>query len=281
MIFNFVKLKTIGLENLNRTGRIFYGVAIAATGIQQFFFPDFFQILFPPLPFAKNFLFYFSQTVGAFLFVAGTAIALNIRIRQFAYSLVYLFLFFFIFCYIPYELFISPYSPIHLGLWINPLKELAYAGGALIAAGQYPVRAAGSGQIPKWTRVAGRFTPYGRIFFSITMISFGISHFYYAETVAGLVPDWMPGHIFWTYFAGVALFGSGIAIMLKYHVYKIGNLLALMIFLWFILLHIPRALANPAGDNGNEITSAFSALAFSGIALMIANGGKVKKEGDH
>jgi hypothetical protein len=45
-----------------------------------------------------------------------------------------------------------------------------------------------------------------------------------------------------------------------------------MILLWFIILHIPRALANPLTNNGNEVTSAFSALAFCGIAFVIANG---------
>jgi hypothetical protein len=43
-----------------------------------------------------------------------------------------------------------------------------------------------------------------------------------------------------------------------------------MIFLWFVLLHIPRAIADPFTNNGNEVASAFDALAFSGIAFLIA-----------
>jgi len=43
-----------------------------------------------------------------------------------------------------------------------------------------------------------------------------------------------------------------------------------MLFLWVIVLHIPRAIANPYVGNGNELTSVFEALAFSGIALGIA-----------
>ena len=65
------------------------------------------------------------------------------------------------------------------------------------------------------TRFADIFIPYGRIFFSIMMIVFGYDHFLYTQFVATLVPDWIPWHVFWTYFAGVALMGSGICIMFK------------------------------------------------------------------
>lgn len=112
----------------------------------------------------------------------------------------------------------------------------------------------------------------GRIFFSITMIVFGIDHFLYAEGVATLVPDWIPAHLFWTYFAAVALIGSGIAIILKIKLRLIGILLGIMIFSWFLILHIPRAVTMPELQNGNEVTSVFQALAFSGIAFVLAFG---------
>jgi hypothetical protein len=31
--------------------------------------------------------------------------------------------------------------------------------------------------------------------FSITMISFGVSHFYYTKTVEDMVPEWIPSHL--------------------------------------------------------------------------------------
>jgi uncharacterized membrane protein len=102
------------------------------------------------------------------------------------------------------------------------------------------------------------------------MIAFGIDHFLYTDFVATLVPSWMPGHIFWTYFAGIALIGTGVGIILKFTRKWVALLASAMIFLWFILLHIPRAIADPNGNKGNEITSVFEALAFSGIALGIA-----------
>ena len=47
-------------------------------------------------------------------------------------------------------------------------------------------------------------------------------------------------------------------------------LLGGMIFIWFIILHIPKVIAAPAADMGGELTSAFLALAYCGIAFVIA-----------
>ena len=262
----------MAMQNFGNTGRIFYGLAIAATGIQQFFFKEFFQILFPPLPFQIPGLIYFAYLAAAWLVIAGISIAADIRVKFFAYSLACLFLFFFLFCYVPFELFLSPYNPIHLGLWINPLKEFVYEVGAFAIAIKRSADISIKGEKSKFTDFLVKIAHYERIMFSITMISFGVSHFYYTKTVEGMVPEWIPSHLFWTYFAGIALIGSGIAIILKFRIELIGDLLGIMILLWFIILHIPGALANPLTNNGNEVTSAFSALAFSGIAFVIANG---------
>jgi len=35
------------------------------------------------------------------------------------------------------------------------------------------------------------------------------------KEAADYVPSWIPNHLFWIYFAGIALIGSGIAIILK------------------------------------------------------------------
>jgi uncharacterized membrane protein len=81
--------------------------------------------------------------------------------------------------------------------------------------------------------------------FSIPIISFGILHFLYAKDVADYVPSWMPNHIFWTYLAGTALIGSGLAIILKIKPQLAATLLGIMIFIWFVILHIPRVIVSP------------------------------------
>jgi len=96
----------------------------------------------------------------------------------------------------------------------------------------------------------------------------GILHFIYVEFVAGLVPAWIPAHLFWTYFTGSALIAGGIGITLPWTTRLAASLSGLMIFLWVVLLHIPRAVAAP--HDSNETTAVFEALAMSGGAILAA-----------
>jgi uncharacterized membrane protein YphA (DoxX/SURF4 family) len=111
----------------------------------------------------------------------------------------------------------------------------------------------------------------GRIFFSITMIIFGCEHFIYTDFVQTLVPSWIPGHLFWTYLAGAALIAAGLGIMLNIKLQLAATLLGIIIFIWLIVLHIPRGIADPNSGNGNEWTSVFEAVAFSATAFILAN----------
>jgi len=258
------------MEALIKTARAFYGTGIAALGVQQFIYADFRPVIFPAAPLWMHASPIWAYAVGAALIVAGILIAVGKKERITSLLLGgFLFVMFIIF-QSSYTLFIQPNSPVHLGLWTDPLKELALSGGAFVMAGL----AKNESNTPHKNYlfiVLEKFIPFGRIFFSITMLLFGVAHFYYPEFVATLVPAWIPGHTFWTYFAGVALILSGAAIILKIRLKTVALLLSSMLFLWVLLLHIPRAIADPYTGNGNEITSVFEALAFCGIALGIAN----------
>ena len=98
----------------------------------------------------------------------------------------------FCFYYIPYEIIVDPYY-MHLGSWGNAEKELALAGGAFVMAGSFP---GGGVTVQTFSRIVGlleKVIPFGGIFFSITMISFGIDHLLYTQGVSTLVPSWIPG----------------------------------------------------------------------------------------
>jgi len=91
-----------------------------------------------------------------------------------------------------------------------------------------------------------------------------------AFVVAGSCAGDGPDHLFWVYFAGVALVAAGVAIALGIRIRAVSLLLGLMIFLWFWMVHLPSAIAQPTVNRGNLPASAFDALAFSGIAIIIA-----------
>ena len=262
------------METLTRAGRAFYGLGIAGIGIQQFIYADFRPVLLPQWPSWIPWLALWAYLAGAALIVTGAIIILSKNARKTSVVLGIAFLLFFFLFQVTYQLFISPFS-FHFGLWTNPLKELAFSGGAFLIAGSYPQQRLYTNK-SFFETIAGLIIPYGRIFFSITMIIFGIDHFLYTEFVATLVPEWIPWHVFWTYFAALALIGAGLAIILKFKLKLVGTLLGIMLFIWFVILHIPRAITDPYIDKGNEVTSVFEALAYSGIGFLIANMTKVK-----
>lgn len=102
------------------------------------------------------------------------------------------------------------------------------------------------------------------------LVTFGFEHFLYTGFVASLVPVWIPWPVFWTYFAGIALIGAGLAIILGIGSALAATLLGVMLFLWVVFLHLPRAIADPYSNLGNEWSSVFQALAFSGVAFILA-----------
>lgn len=266
------------MKNLIRVARFFYGTGIMGLGIQQFIYSDFRPVIWPPgWPLWIHGYSIFAYITGVALVTAGIFIILGKKVKVVSLLLGGFLFVVFMAIQCPYVLFIQPNSPRHLGLWTDPLKELALSGGAFVMAGLFNDEAKGYKNFSFY--IMEKLVPFGRIFFSITMVSFGIDHFLYTEFVAGLVPAWFPDPTFWTYFAAVALIGSGVAIILEIRVKRIALLLSLMLFLWVIILHIPRAIDDPYGLQGNEVTSVFEALDFSGIALGIAIIYKNKPDG--
>jgi uncharacterized membrane protein len=256
------------MENFIKTGRVFYGIGIICLAAQQFIYSDFRPVFLAPWPQWMHTPVW-AYTFGVILTVAGLLIATS----RYGFEVSAIFGILLILLDVLqafYFLFIGPNSPKHLGLWTDPLKELAISGGAFAMAGSFFFT---SNTVPvKATRFSDpvKLLLTGKTLFSIMLIAFGIAHFYYTDFVATLVPPWIPGQIFWTYIGGILLIGAGMMILFGIKLKLFAALTALMIFVWLFVLHIPRAIVDPYGANGNEITSCFEALAFSGIALVIA-----------
>ena len=254
------------MGKLSAIGRIFYGIVIAGMGLLTIHYNEFPYMLLPP----ENYVIpgFVMLTFGTLLILAGACIVFQFKTSPVSFLLGCILLLIFLFFHIPYEFMVnSNYK--HLVEWENAEKELALAGGAFLIAGCFSTQ----NENP-FERIWQRLMPFGAILFSIPIISFGILHFLYTKEASTLVPSWIPGPIFWTYFAGVALIGSGIAIILKIRTGLIAALLGTMIFIWFVIIHIPRVIAAPVTDLSGEIASAFLALVYSGIALVIAGAPK-------
>jgi uncharacterized membrane protein len=251
------------MTNLTKLGRVFVAVAMIAFGVQHFVYQNFVTRVFPKLPAWIPAHSMFAAVFGAFLIIAGLAILFSVEARLMALLLGVVILVSFVVLYGPL-LFANPLSA---GVWTNAGKALALAGGNFLVAGSFPAGSA-SGWRGTIANALARLIPLGRCFLAAFLIFAGAMHFIYTQFAASLIPLWIPGHMFWTYFAGCALIAGGVGIILPRTTRLAALLTGIMIFLWVLLLHIPRALASP--HNFNETTAVFEALAMSGAAFLIA-----------
>jgi len=113
-----------------------------------------------------------------------------------------------------------------------------------------------------------KIMPFGRLFFTIPMAVFGGEHFASARFLAPAVPSWIPAHLFWVLLVGVAHIAAALAITVKKHAQLAALLWGIMIFLFVVLISIPRIAGNP----GDRFAWAVGLrdLAFSGSALAWA-----------
>src|SRR5262245_46074006 len=228
------------MRNLTTLGRLFVAVAMVAFGVQHCIYRDFVTRLAPKLPPSIPGHSFLAIVFGTLLIISGTAILFGMEARLVSLLLGVLILLLFIPLYIP--LIIA--NPLNAGVWTSAGKALSLAGGSFLVAGVPVEFAAHAGLRAKIVNALERFIPLGRFFLAAFMVFAGVMHFIYTQFAAGLVPSWIPGHTFWAYFAGCALIAGGLGIILPWTTQLAALLSGAMIFLWVVLLHIPRALAN-------------------------------------
>ena len=254
------------MEKLLKPMQVCFCIGLAGMVIPQFFYHQFGANFLPAWPHLPAVPFW-AALFTTLVLVWCAAIAFGVRPRTASLGLGALLLTVYIFGYFTYDLFVAPYNN-HLGTWADGLKEPALAGGAFVVAGSLPSEAAI--QKSSFLRFLERLIPFGPFLFCLTMILYGVAHFLYTVPVSGLVPGWLPDHIFCTRFGGAALILSGIAIVLKIQLKWSAFLLGLMIFIWLLIIHIPGAVSEHFGNKCADLIGASSALAFLATAFIIS-----------
>jgi uncharacterized membrane protein YphA (DoxX/SURF4 family) len=248
-------------------GRIFFGIALIAFGTQQLILSNFITVILPYWPDWLPGKIIGVYIISIALIICGFVVLLKKNPRSLCLLLGGAFLLLFLIGHLPYQLAVHLQA---MGAWTNSLKTLTLSGGAFLVAASLTNEKNARGKNSPLSVLLEKFIPAAPVFISVFLIFCGIEHFVYADFVATLVPTWIPPAMFWTYFAGAALIGAGVAIILKIKLRTVATLLGAMIFLWLLLLHIPRAVADPTGQDENELTSVFEALCFSGFAFVLA-----------
>lgn len=104
--------------------------------------------------------------------------------------------------------------------------------------------------------------------FAIPLAIFGAEHLSAAQFLQNGVPAFVPWHLFWAYFVGVALIAASLSIATRIAVRWSALLFGLMMFLFVAMIHFPGALQS----HGARIpwTIVFRECSFGGGAWLLA-----------
>lgn len=81
------------------------------------------------------------------------------------------------------------------------------------------------------------------LLYGLALIAFGLSHFFYVNLTAPLVPAWLPAPLFWAYFTGCIYLATGLAIALGLAPRSGAAIAALQITLITLLVWGPMLVA--------------------------------------
>ncbi len=260
-----MSLSFVAKPQVIAVSRIFFATGLIGIGCQHFFFRQFIPDVVPFWPAWIPGRIFWIYLVGAILIAVGASILSGFKTRTASVLLAGLFLAFVVLLHIPANIVAHVTSPIG---WSGAVESFAFAGSALVVAGTWP-EAPGKRSSASIVRPLEKLIPLGFYAIAVMVIVFGADHFLYTRAVASLIPAWIPGHVFFTCIAGAALIASGLGMVFRVKAHLAATLLGVMLFIWVLVLHIPRAVADPYGSIGSEWTSVFEALAFSGIAFIL------------
>jgi uncharacterized membrane protein len=151
-------------------------------------------------------------------------------------------------------------------LWAVGLRDIAFSGGAFAFAGSQ-MSTNRRGGAPLLVTVA-------RFLIGIPAMFFGVEHFLHPTYAPGvplgkIIPEWIPGRLFWAYLAGAVLIAAGLCILVNKKTRLAATYLGVMILLLVLFVYLPILIASPS-----DIVSVnyfFDTLAFSGAVLVLGD----------
>jgi len=107
----------------------------------------------------------------------------------------------------------------------------------------------------------------GRYLFTVPFAMFGLMHLFMAKEMAGVVPSWLPGGVFWVYILGLALLAAATSFIIQKHTYLAGLLTAALLVIFILTVFLPDLL----GGNQMALGMIFKEIGLAGGALLLAS----------
>jgi uncharacterized membrane protein YphA (DoxX/SURF4 family) len=223
------------MSKLIVTGRFIYSTGIIGLAVLCLVSKDFIVGRPPAWPTGFNINPALAYISGLVLILAAIAIILK-RNGRFAAFLISALIFFFS---------VLRHLPNFMNDWANAYKSIALVGGSLIITASFPVKdlTKDSG-FKADERLRSVLITIGCIFLAAFFIACGYAHFKFVDFIESFIPSYIPFHVFWAYFCGICLFAGGLGLLIPQTRRLAALLSGFMVLGWFLLLHIPRFIAN-------------------------------------
>jgi len=247
-------------------GRTFFAIALLGLGVEHFVFQEFVTGRAPGWPDGVPGKLLWVNGSGLLVILAGVAVVRRRWGRQAMLVLGLVVLVWALLRHLP----IVTADALLGGSWTRAGKALAFVGGSLAVAGTLPpIPGATGSAIRRYANATDSFVRSGGICLGCFLIIAGLQHFKFTTFVVALIPAWFPGNgTWWARFAGAALIAGGLGLLVRRTAVLAGLMTGSMIFSWFWIVHVPRMLVSVSDG-----IAVFEALAFSGIALVVAGAG--------
>lgn len=123
--------------------------------------------------------------------------------------------------------------------------------------------------------------PLGRVSLAVPIAVFGAEHLTSPHEIMKLVPAWMPGKLFWTYFVGVALIAAALSFIFRVGIRLSATLLGIMFFCFVATMDLPGAIAAPHARIAWTLFARESAFGAGAILLAITSGARQRSPGEN